>query len=48
VQKNPTMVEKNVNLSYVFFVDVDEPHSFVDALKGEASQHWKKVMVSKF
>jgi hypothetical protein len=32
VQENPTMVEEDLNPSYVFFVDVDEPHSFVDAL----------------
>jgi hypothetical protein len=33
------MVEEDVNPSYVFFVDVDEPHSFVEALNGENSQY---------
>jgi hypothetical protein len=37
-----------VNLSYVFNVDVDEPHSFGEALNVEESQHWKKAMDSKF
>jgi hypothetical protein len=31
-----------------FFVDVDEPHSFVVALNGEDSQYWKKAMDFKF
>jgi len=48
MQKNPTMVKENMNSSCVFYVDVDEPHSFVEALNGEDSQHWKKVMDSKF
>jgi hypothetical protein len=42
------MVEKYVNLSCVFFVDVDELHSFVESLNGEDSQHWKKAMDFKF
>jgi hypothetical protein len=42
------MVEKDVNLSYVFSVDVDEPHFFVKSLNGEDSQHWKKAMDFKF
>jgi hypothetical protein len=36
------MVEEDVNPSYVFFTNVDDPYSFVDALNGEDSQHWKK------
>jgi hypothetical protein len=48
MQKNPTMVEEDMNPSWVFYVDVDEPHSFVEALNGEDSQHWKKAMDSKF
>jgi hypothetical protein len=48
VQENPTMVEEDVNLSCVFSVDVDQPHSFVEALNGEGSQHWKKAMDSEF
>ncbi len=28
----------------LFFVDVDEPHSFVKALNGEDSWHWKKAI----
>jgi hypothetical protein len=48
MQENPTIVEEDVNPSYVFFVDVDEPHSFVKALNGEVSQHWKKAMDLKF
>jgi hypothetical protein len=39
MQENPMMVEENVNLSYVFNVDVDEPHSFGEALNVEESQH---------
>jgi hypothetical protein len=31
------MVEEDVNPSYVFFVDVDEPDLFVEALNGENS-----------
>jgi hypothetical protein len=42
------MVEEEVNPSYIFFVDVDEPHSFVDVLNGEYSQHWEKAMDSEF
>jgi hypothetical protein len=42
------MVEEDVNASYVYFVDVDEPHYFVDALNDEDSQHWKKAMDSEF
>jgi len=39
VQYNPTMVEEDVNPSYIFFVVVDKPHSFVEALNGENSQY---------
>jgi hypothetical protein len=42
VQENPTMVEEDVNLSCVF--SIDQPHSFVEAVNGEDSQHWKKAM----
>ncbi len=42
------MVEKDVNLSCAFFIDVNEPHYFVEALNGEDSQHWKKAMDFKF
>jgi hypothetical protein len=31
------MVEEDVNPSCVFYVDVDESHSFVEALNGEDS-----------
>ncbi len=48
MQEIPTIVEEDVNPSYVFFVNVDEPHYFVDDLNGEDSQHWKKVMDSEF
>ncbi len=48
MQENPTMVDEDVNPSYVFFVDVDEPHSFMDALNGEDLQHWKKAMDFEF
>jgi hypothetical protein len=37
MQKNPTMVEEDMNPSCVFYVDVDEPHFFVKALNGEDS-----------
>jgi hypothetical protein len=41
--------EEDMNLSYVFFVDVDEgSHSFVKALNGEDSQYWKKAMDLSF
>jgi hypothetical protein len=33
------MVGEDVNSSHVFFVNVDEPHSFVEALNGENSQY---------
>jgi len=33
-----------VNHSCVFSIDADEPHSFVKALNGENSQHWKKAI----
>jgi hypothetical protein len=46
VPKNPIMIEEDVNPS--FFLDVDEPHSFVVALNGEDSQYWKKAMDFKF
>jgi hypothetical protein len=46
MQKNPTMVEEDVNPSCVFYVDVDELHSFVEALNGEDSLHYKKAMDS--
>jgi hypothetical protein len=39
VQENPIMVEKDVNPSCVFSIDVNGPHSFVEALNGENSQH---------
>jgi hypothetical protein len=39
VQENPMMLEKYVNPSCVFSIDVNEPHSFVEALNGEDSQH---------
>jgi hypothetical protein len=42
MQENPTIFFKNVNHSCFFSIDVDEPHSFVKALNGENSQHWKK------
>jgi hypothetical protein len=48
VQENLTMVEKNENHSFVFFIDVDKPHSFVEGLNGENSQHWKKAMDFEF
>jgi hypothetical protein len=35
VQENLTMVEKYVNPSCVFSLDVDEPHYFVEALNCE-------------
>jgi hypothetical protein len=44
MQENPT----NVNPSYVFSIDVDEPYFFVEALNGEDSEHWKKAMDSNF
>ncbi len=34
--------------SSIFYFDVDEPHSFINNLNGEDSQHWKKAMESKF
>ncbi len=37
MQKNSTLVEENMNPSCVFYVDVDEPHFFVEALNGEDS-----------
>jgi hypothetical protein len=42
------MVDEDVNPSYVFFADVDEPHSFMDVLNGEDLQHWKKAMDFEF
>jgi hypothetical protein len=45
---NPRLVEKDVNLSCVLYHDVDEPHFFMEALNGENSQHWTKIMNSKF
>jgi hypothetical protein len=42
------MVEKNVNPSLFFNVDVDESHSFVEVLHGEDLEHWKKAMDFKF
>ncbi len=44
MQENPTMVKKDVNHSCVLSIDVDELHSFVKALNGEISQHWKKAI----
>jgi hypothetical protein len=43
VQENSTMIEKNVNPSSIFSIDVDEPFFFVEALNNEDSQHWKKL-----
>jgi len=43
-----TMVKKDLNLSYVFLVDVDEPYYFVKSLNGEDSQHSKKAIDFKF
>jgi hypothetical protein len=37
VQENPTMVEKNVNHSFVLSMDADKPHSFVEGLNSENS-----------
>jgi hypothetical protein len=48
VQENSTMIEKDVNPSCVFFIDVNEPFFFVEALSGEDSQHWKKPRISGF
>jgi hypothetical protein len=31
-----------------FFINVEEPHSFVKSLNGEDPQHWKKAMDFKF
>jgi len=33
------MVEKYVKFSFVFSIDVDETHYFMEALNGEDSQH---------
>jgi hypothetical protein len=48
MQENSIMIGKNLNLSYVLLIDVEEPHSFVVSLNGEDSQHWKKAMDFKF
>jgi hypothetical protein len=48
MQKNPTMVKKDMNHSCVFSIDVDEPHFFVKALNGEYSQHWEKATDIEF
>ncbi len=37
-----------MNPSFFFNVDVDESHSFVEALNGEDLEHWKKAMDFKF
>jgi hypothetical protein len=37
VLKNLTMVDKDMNLSCVFSIDVDEPHSLVKALNNKYS-----------
>jgi hypothetical protein len=37
-QENPIMVE-DVNHSFIYSIDVNEPHSFVEVLNGEDSQH---------
>jgi len=42
------MVEKEVNISCVFFVDVNEPHFFMEALDGEDLQHWIHAMDFEF
>jgi hypothetical protein len=39
---------KMQNISYVFSINFDEPHSFVEISNGENSQHWKKAMDFKF
>jgi hypothetical protein len=39
VQENPIIVEEDVNPSCVSSIDVNEPHSFMEALNGEDSQH---------
>jgi hypothetical protein len=43
-----TMVDKDMNLSCIFSMDVDEPHSLVEALNNKYSQHWKKAMDFEF
>jgi len=48
VLENSTMIEKDVNPSCVFSIDVDEPLFFVEALNGEDSQHWKKPWILDF
>jgi hypothetical protein len=48
VLKNLTMVDKDMNISCVFPIDVDEPHSLVEALNNEYLQHWKKTMDFEF
>jgi hypothetical protein len=42
------MVEKEVNILCVFSVDVNEPHSFMEALNGENLQHWMQAMDFEF
>jgi hypothetical protein len=42
------MVEEDVNISCVIFIDVDDHHSFVEAFNGEDSQYWKKNMDYEF
>jgi hypothetical protein len=42
------MVEKDVKFSCVLYHDVDELHFLMEALNGEDSQHWTKIMDFKF
>jgi hypothetical protein len=42
------MVDKDMNLSCVFSIDVDEPHYLVEVLNNKDSQHWKKAMDFEF
>jgi hypothetical protein len=42
------MVKKDVNLSCVSSIDVDEPHSFMDVLNGENSQIGKRPWILSF
>jgi hypothetical protein len=42
------MVEKYMNFSCVFSIDVDESHYFMEALNGEESQHLKRPWILIF
>jgi hypothetical protein len=46
--ENPMMVDKNVNLSYVFSIDVDEPHFFVEALNMKIHNIGKRPWILNF